>query len=181
MLRHLSSSGNCVIVFCKRISFILMLVISFFFRLFYKVPETPYWLLTKRRDKEALQSLQWLRGWVPERTVRQEFADISEFVRKTFSCKECRRDSKECFHDSEYWTRFLEIAHRSSMRPFLLIGFSFVVTHLCGMTAVRPFRVQLFKVFGLPCETSWMTVYLIFLSKQILLKLFLCVVLSWNN
>lgn len=32
------------------------------FTIFTQVPETPQWYLSKNRESDALQSLQWLRG-----------------------------------------------------------------------------------------------------------------------
>lgn len=44
--------------------------------IFVWVPETPYHLLNKNKKQEALESLQWLRGY-PERILMQsEITDI---------------------------------------------------------------------------------------------------------
>jgi len=37
------------------------------------VPESPVWLIREQRFREAVKSLQWLRGWVPEHMIEAEF------------------------------------------------------------------------------------------------------------
>lgn len=40
------------------------------------VPESPVWLIREQRFREAVKSLQWLRGWVPEHMIEAEFNQL---------------------------------------------------------------------------------------------------------
>lgn len=129
------------------------------------VPETPYWLLVHGRQADALRSLQWLRGWVPAHEVQAEFTEISAFVRQSNVCPPCATrnnaeptDPIECTHASGYWRRCLEMLQPNTMRPLLIVAVCFTLTHTCGLSAVRPFLVQIVKVFGVPVDASHFSV-----------------------
>lgn len=123
------------------------------------VPETPYWLLVHERGAEALQSLQWLRGWVPVASVQDEYNEISRFVAESNICPECCRSNRStCEHRTGYWTRCMELCQPKTLRPLFVVAVGFMLSHACGMSAMRPFLVQIFKVFRVPLDASYCSV-----------------------
>lgn len=44
-----------------------------------QVPETPIWLLSRGRREDAVKALCWLRGWVSEDQVQEEFQEILRY------------------------------------------------------------------------------------------------------
>lgn len=120
------------------------------------VPETPYWLLVHARRDAALRSLCWLRGWVPAANVRSEFEAISAFVAQSNVCPACQKKQEiiTCAHASGYWRRCLEMFEPNTMRPLLVVAVCFTLTHTCGMSAIRPFLVQIVTVFRVPVDAG---------------------------
>ncbi|CAG5008347.1 unnamed protein product [Parnassius apollo] len=53
------------------ITFTILSVLALFF-----VPESPHWLVSKKRHADARKSLQWLRGWTTPQAVEAELKDI---------------------------------------------------------------------------------------------------------
>lgn len=136
------------------------------------VPETPYWLLVHGRRDAALQSLCWLRGWVPADNVRPEFDAISAFVVQSNVCPACQQKQRldttnalslstiTCTHPSGYWRRCLEMLQPNTLRPLLVVAVCFTLTHTCGMSAIRPFLVQIVTVFRVPVDAGHFAVIL---------------------
>lgn len=54
------------------VQYLYLYILSIFFQL----PESPLWLLSKGRDKECRQSLMWLRGWTTNQNIETEYQNI---------------------------------------------------------------------------------------------------------
>lgn len=125
----------------------------------WQVPETPLWLLSKKRDAEALQSLQWLRGWVSERAVAREFAEIKRYSVQSNSCMTCQKAGLVCPHPpATLREKLRELRRKRTLRPFLLIIGCFFISQFSGMNSIRPYMVQIFEAYGLPIDPNWATV-----------------------
>ncbi|KAJ4449190.1 hypothetical protein ANN_00587, partial [Periplaneta americana] len=48
-----------------------------------QMPETPIWLLSRGRVKDAERSLCWLRGWVTPDVVKEEFSQLVKYNNST--------------------------------------------------------------------------------------------------
>lgn len=74
------------------------------------MPETPVWLLSRGKEKEALKSLCYLRGWTVPDHVREEFDQLAEYTKKLQYCIICYKtggNEQDCKHGQmNCFTRF---------------------------------------------------------------------------
>lgn len=154
----LTSWRNAALV-CLCVPLISMVAICF-------VPETPYWLLSKNRVEDARRSLQWLRGWRTAAEVEQEFAELQRCSAMSHACTACKRaDSATCTHRPSGWyDAWRELFRHGTRRPFGLIMVAFVLVQFSGLSAVRPFMVQLFQTFAIPMDPNMGTVWIAVLN-----------------
>lgn len=137
---------------CLSLPLVTMVAICF-------IPETPYWLLSKNRTEEARRSLQWLRGWVPAAAVAAEFAELQRCSAMSHACDACRKADLVCTHPPAGWRATChQLFRRGTVRPFVLIMVAFLLTQFSGLSAVRPFMVQIFQTFAVPLDANWATV-----------------------
>ncbi|XP_017761257.1 PREDICTED: facilitated trehalose transporter Tret1-like [Eufriesea mexicana] len=101
------------------------------------VPESPYWLAAKGRQREAEQSLCWLRGWVAPSQVRSEFQSI------------CKDVHKPADHKEKVWKSF---SKRTFYAPFLLVTFAFFISAFGGTFSLQTFAVMIFERLKAPID-----------------------------
>jgi len=51
-----------------------------------------------------------------------------------------------------------ELLKPETLRPLLLVFMFFFFQHSSGLTAMRPYMVQVFDEFGLPLDAHWVAV-----------------------
>ncbi|CAK1588770.1 unnamed protein product [Parnassius mnemosyne] len=121
------------------ITFTILAVVALFF-----VPESPHWLVSRKRHADARKSLQWLRGWTTPQAVEAELKDIQAL----FKTKRAEADDVE-----ELWTEKLShYLDRSFLVPFFLVSFSFFVGHFSGMTTLQTYAVSIFQALDAPLD-----------------------------
>lgn len=124
-----------------------------------QVPETPLWLLSKKRDEEALVSLQWLRGWVSPKAVETEFSEMKRYSETSNACVACHKEAVKCSHPpADLREKIKELSRKRTMRPFAIVIFCFAISQFSGMTSIRPYMVQIFKAYAIPIDANWATV-----------------------
>lgn len=124
------------------------------------VPETPFWLMAKDRKEDALKSLMWLRGWVSDpKHVDSEFKEIERYSKDSNRCITCQKADIKCNHGSSS-TRDIakELLRKRTLKPFTLVLSMFFFCQFSGLTAMRPYAVQIFQTFSVPLDASWATV-----------------------
>lgn len=105
-----------------------------------------------------MASLQWLRGWVSPQAVRREYSDLIGYVVTANACLPCQRSGEPCTHRTGCLTKAGELLGGNVLRPFSVVMLGFIVVQSNGIVAVKPFLVQVFKLFGVPMDPNWASV-----------------------
>lgn len=137
------------VVALVNIVFSVLAIIALFF-----VPESPYWLVSRRRFSDAKKSLQWLRGWTNASAVEKEFLDIQSLF-----TKEKVADAKDII-DETFIEKASHYLKRSFIVPFFLVSFSFFIGHFSGMTTLQTYAVSIFQMLKTPIDKYYATLLL---------------------
>ncbi|CAK1593812.1 unnamed protein product [Parnassius mnemosyne] len=133
------------------------------------VPETPVWLLSRGREKEALNSLCKIRGWTTPDNVRKEFDQIVEHNKKLQNCVICYKlynlDTQTCEHftmnpirRSLYKFRHVIIT-KETLRPLIFIIIYFLFYIMSGVTPLKPNLVNICGAFGMAQDGKEIIIY----------------------
>lgn len=123
-----------------------------FFLLFF-IPESPYWLLLKKRHNDAQNSLAWLRGWVKPVQVQKEFEILRERIESNIL-------DSHIMHDSTCMQKARAFQRRSFLVPFFLVTMTFSIGHFSGMTTLQTYAVQIFNTLKAPIDKYYATLLL---------------------
>ncbi|XP_050680042.1 facilitated trehalose transporter Tret1-like isoform X2 [Leptidea sinapis] len=124
------------------------------------VPETPVWLLVKGREKDALKSLCYLRGWTKPENVREEFDELVVYTKNLKRCvlcsdtddvDKCEHFSMNCFTRSIYKFRYIMMA-KETLRPLTLVVLYFMFYVMSGLQPIRPNMVNVCGALGMPLD-----------------------------
>ncbi|XP_017071863.1 facilitated trehalose transporter Tret1 isoform X1 [Drosophila eugracilis] len=124
------------------------------------VPESPVWLIREQRFREAVKSLQWLRGWVPEHMIEAEFNQLYD---ELITQKAIELSAEGVPLQSQRRTisqRLRMWRKRSFLVPFLLVSFSFFTGHFSGKTPLQTYAVQIFHTLKAPMNKYHATILL---------------------
>ncbi|XP_017475702.1 PREDICTED: facilitated trehalose transporter Tret1 isoform X2 [Rhagoletis zephyria] len=122
------------------------------------VPESPTWLIREHRFREAVKSLQWLRGWVPEYMIEAEFNRLYEELITQPALEEAVENHGD--KPSKCASRFRMFRKRSFLAPFLLVTFTFFTGHFSGKTSLQTYAVQIFHTLKAPINKYHATILL---------------------
>ncbi|XP_031622745.1 facilitated trehalose transporter Tret1-like [Contarinia nasturtii] len=120
---------------------------------FFLLPETPQFLLSKNRTAAAKVSLRRLRGWVPYEAVAQEFEDLQRQSERSKSCYTCIKQDLACTHALPTMSeKFAELKRKSTLKPLFIIITLFFLMPFTGIMAMRPYMLQIFKAYNSPIK-----------------------------
>lgn len=126
--------------------------VTSFFLLFF-VPESPHWLVTRRRFAEARKSIAWLRGWTTIESIEPEFQELCKSLGK-------KEEAEQKKKQKTLWDRFKPYTKRSFLWPYTLICYIFLLGHFCGMTTLQSYAVQIFATLKAPIDKYYATIAL---------------------
>lgn len=125
------------------------------------VPEPPIWLLSRNKTKLAMQSLQWLRGWVSPQAVYDELHTLQLHSEYSNSCRQCLEQSVKCYHPPPtFRDKIANLKRRRTLKPLLLVVLLHMFMEFCGMFAWRPYIIQILQANGVPVDANTTTIYL---------------------
>lgn len=121
-------------------------------------PETPIWLLSKNRTKEALKALQWLRGCVTPETVHEEYQDLQNYSIKSKTCNQCEKLTIKCDHKERWNDKIKQISRRRIVKPFILITTLQIFLQFCAINTWRPYTIQILNAYDIRWNANVTTV-----------------------
>ncbi|XP_064549236.1 facilitated trehalose transporter Tret1 isoform X2 [Drosophila montana] len=125
------------------------------------VPESPIWLIREQRFREAVKSLQWLRGWVPEHQVEAEFNQLYDELITQKAIEEAAEGGGAGPGQRRTLKRRLRMwRKRTFLAPFLLVSFTFFTGHFSGKTPLQTYAVQIFHTLKAPMNKYHATILL---------------------
>lgn len=146
------------------------------FVLLFFIPESPYWLISKKRYKQAEESLAWLRGWVSINRVNNFLFKIrcSRFflntchtfyfqVQREYKQIRDRVSTVTLDNPTGYMSRKQKLQQfndRSFVIPFILVSLAFFIGHFSGMTTLQTYAVQIFHTLKAPMDKYYATLLL---------------------
>lgn len=96
------------------------------------VPESPYWLISKNRIKQAKLSLAWLRGWTTLKQVDEEFVEIHQAIMQ--KVQQIKLTQTKTSSIKPYMERTFLI-------PFAIIHVTMFIGCFCGKTTLQTYAV----------------------------------------
>uniref|UniRef100_A0A1B6FHS8 Major facilitator superfamily (MFS) profile domain-containing protein n=1 Tax=Cuerna arida TaxID=1464854 RepID=A0A1B6FHS8_9HEMI len=122
------------------------------------VPDSPAWLVTKERVRDAEKAYQWLRGWVRPEDVKHELAAIVNYVKETQSVKMVNSvenpavPTKESPEAKKAPSR-LQLLMEPGVRKAFRIVFLYLIIMACSsLWGMRPFFIEILEKIGSPMQ-----------------------------
>uniref|UniRef100_A0A1A9WGT3 Major facilitator superfamily (MFS) profile domain-containing protein n=1 Tax=Glossina brevipalpis TaxID=37001 RepID=A0A1A9WGT3_9MUSC len=122
------------------------------------VPESPIWLIREQRFREAVKSLQWLRGWVSEQDIDEEFKRLYDELITQPALEKMKESMNHKNHG--HLSRLRMFKKRSFVVPFLLVAYTFFTGHFSGKTSLQTYAVQIFHTLKAPINKYHATILL---------------------
>lgn len=120
------------------------------------------WLVSKQCDESALKSLRWLRGWVPQSVVQNEFDSIKRHKESSNSCDECKKATIECTHRQQnnptLRQNIKELIHQRTLKPFVILVILGGITFFSGTHHLTAYMVQILNTYRSPISPNVATV-----------------------
>lgn len=131
------------------------------FLCFWQIPESPNWLLSRERPRDAVRSLQWLRGCVSAAYVNDEFTKLQNHSIVANTCGPCTKQLIECPHPRPtFFEKLKEIKRKRTLKPFILTLFLNFFLEFSLSVIWRSYIIQVLKAFGMPGDATYLATIL---------------------
>lgn len=138
-------------------------------------PETPIWLLSKNQHRNALKSLQCLRGCVAPETVHDEYQKLYNYSITAKTCNACVKQMiNQCEHTETWSDKFKQLTRKRIVKPFILITALQFFLQFCAIVSWRPYMIQIFNAYDIRWDAHACTIIMSsmgFFGRIILLPL----------
>lgn len=107
--------------------------------------------------------MQWLRGWVSEHVVRDEFTNLRNHNSSTTTvCTSCTEHAMPCQHSksSKFYDKILQLRHKHVLKPFILVALLYFTMEVSVTMLWRPYVIQVIKAYGIPLDANLMATIL---------------------
>lgn len=116
------------------------------------------WLVSKQYDDTAIKSLRWLRGWVPQTVIQDEFDSIKRHKEFSNSCDDCKKAVIKCTHQDMQKPSIKELIQKKTMKPFLILMVLGSVAFFSGTHHLTAYMVQILNTYRSPISPNLATV-----------------------
>uniref|UniRef100_A0A1B6J4W6 Major facilitator superfamily (MFS) profile domain-containing protein n=1 Tax=Homalodisca liturata TaxID=320908 RepID=A0A1B6J4W6_9HEMI len=122
------------------------------------VPDSPAWLVTKGRVRDAEKAYQWLRGWVRPEDVKHELAAIVDYVKESQSVKLVNSveyaavPTKESPEATKVPSRLQLLMEPGVRRAFRIVFLYFIIMACSSLWGMRPFFIEILEIIGSPMQ-----------------------------
>lgn len=115
------------------------------------IPETPVWLLSKKKHNEAYEAVQWLNGWVKTKSVNEEFKAEEQYANLAIKCLDCQGAQLNCYHlQDSVCDGIKELNSRSTRLPIVVfLVYSFLIA-FSGYPGMHSYLTSLFQTYSSP-------------------------------
>lgn len=120
-----------------------------------QVPESPSWLLSQNRSKDAEKSLQWLRGWVTSSQIQNELATLQNYCNEAMACAACIKKSIKCEHlRPTIWDKIRELKRKRTMKPIIIVFLLYFFFETCIVSVLQPYIILVLKAYGIQINAN---------------------------
>lgn len=142
----------------RKVALICVFVpICIFIAIFF-APETPIWLLSKNQPKEALKSLQWLRGCVTPETVHDEYQNMKNYSVMSKACNKCAKQIINCEHTDTWIDKLKQLTRKRIVKPFILITALQFFLQFCAINTWQPYIIQILHAYDIRWNAHFTTI-----------------------
>ncbi|CAH0381023.1 unnamed protein product [Bemisia tabaci] len=139
-----------------------------------QIPESPTWLITNGRAKDAQKSLSWVRGWLRPEEVQKEFEELFHHTEVALKINRTGVSDRERYRtvptvENEAVSRQVEpvlteengsclkikceeLTDKKVYRPLRMVCIVFFFSSVTELSELRPFMVGIFKDLGFPIK-----------------------------